>query len=67
MTAATPTRRRDWPVAFVIAAVITACLIFLALYGQAQRLMCATHRNAGHGALQYCPDFTPTTTTETTR
>lgn len=56
------TPRRDWPVALVLAVLIAGSLVFLALLGPAEHLMCATHRTAGHGALEYCADYSPTET-----
>lgn len=45
--------------AFVFAVCIAGALFFLAALGPMQQLMCATHRTAGHGALEYCSDYQP--------
>jgi hypothetical protein len=41
----------------VLAACIAGALLFLAVLGPAQQLMCRTHRTAGHGAIAYCSDY----------
>lgn len=59
------------PIALLIAVVLCllGAVLFIGLVTAGRAAMCATHQTAdGHGALSYCSDFDPTsTTTEPTK